>query len=90
MEGMVNDLQLAREKQTVFADWRVAQNRVLPYDLVVSVLTIGYWPTYKASLPLFLSLLSPAFSGHSYNFRYHSTVFPSLLGSLGCQKVSLL
>ena len=49
MEGMVNDLQLAREKHAVFADWKAEQSRTLPYDMVVSVLTTGFWPTYKVS-----------------------------------------
>lgn len=47
MEGMVNDLQLAREKHAGFAEWKTEQKRTLPYDLIVSVLTTGFWPTYK-------------------------------------------
>lgn len=49
MEGMVNDLQLAREKHQHFTDWKNNNNRQLPYDLVVSVLTTGFWPSYKVS-----------------------------------------
>ena len=45
MEGMVNDLQLAKEKHQAFKDWRQEHNKPLPYDLVVSVLTTGFWPT---------------------------------------------
>ncbi len=47
MEGMVNDLQLAREKHAGFNEWKTEQKRTLPYDMVVSVLTTGFWPTYK-------------------------------------------
>lgn len=56
MEGMVNDLQLAREKHTIFNEWRLEEGRVLPYDLVVSVLTTGFWPTYKVASSQTLSL----------------------------------
>ena len=47
MEGMVNDLQLAREKHQNFTDWKRENGRSLMYDMVVSVLTTGFWPTYK-------------------------------------------
>lgn len=43
----MNDLQIAREKHTMFAEWRADHNASLPYDMVVSVLTTGFWPTYK-------------------------------------------
>ncbi|KAK9839448.1 hypothetical protein WJX81_002626 [Elliptochloris bilobata] len=48
MEGMVNDLQLAREKQQQFDDWKQAGEKELPIELSVNVLTTGFWPTYKA------------------------------------------
>ncbi len=47
MEGMVTDLQLAREKQQSFDDWKERTNKSLPIDLTVTVLTTGFWPTYK-------------------------------------------
>ncbi len=47
MEGMVNDLQLAREKQQAFDEWKKAGEKELPLDLSVTVLTTGFWPTYK-------------------------------------------
>ena len=50
MEGMVNDLQLAKEKHTVFEDWRRAGNKKLPCDLHVNVLTYGFWPQYQVYL----------------------------------------
>lgn len=48
MEGMVTDLQLAREKQQVFEQWKESKGRDLAVDLSVTVLTTGFWPTYKA------------------------------------------
>ena len=48
MEGMVTDLQLAREKQADFDRWKRENNRQLPVELSVTVLTTGFWPTYKA------------------------------------------
>jgi cullin 1 len=49
MEGMVQDLQLAKEKERAFAEWAAKQRGApLPLDLSVTVLTTGFWPTYKA------------------------------------------
>ena len=48
MEGMVNDLQLAREKQQQFDDWKSSSEKELSIELSVNVLTTGFWPTYKA------------------------------------------
>eukprot|EP00198_Chlamydomonas_reinhardtii_P003599 XP_001692935.1 cullin [Chlamydomonas reinhardtii] len=47
MEGMVTDLQLAKEKQQHFDDW-LKKGSKLPIDLSVTVLTTGFWPTYKS------------------------------------------
>ena len=60
MEGMVGDLQLARDMQQRFEEWRSEQadgaaggggNSAAPeksaLDVTVSVLTTGFWPTYK-------------------------------------------
>ncbi|MEW5319419.1 MAG: hypothetical protein WDW38_010572 [Sanguina aurantia] len=49
MEGMVTDLQLAREKQQNFDRWREENGKVLAIDLTVTVLTTGFWPTYKST-----------------------------------------
>ncbi|MEW5307923.1 MAG: hypothetical protein WDW36_010291 [Sanguina aurantia] len=49
MEGMVTDLQLAREKQQNFDRWREENSKVLAIDLTVTVLTTGFWPTYKCT-----------------------------------------
>ncbi|KAG2422447.1 hypothetical protein HXX76_016017 [Chlamydomonas incerta] len=48
MEGMVTDLQLAKEKQQHFDDWLKEKGTKLPIDLSVTVLTTGFWPTYKS------------------------------------------
>eukprot|EP00873_Tetraselmis_striata_P023587 jgi/Tetstr1/443851/TSEL_031805.t1 len=48
MEGMVKDLRLAREKAQDFDDWRSRHPKDLNIELTVTVLTTGFWPTYKA------------------------------------------
>ena len=48
MEGMVNDLQLSKEGQSKFQEW-VESNSRPPVDVSVTVLTTGYWPTYKTT-----------------------------------------
>eukprot|EP00889_Picochlorum_renovo_P001901 jgi/Picre1/28931/NNA_004326.t1 len=47
MEGMVQDLQIAREKELDFRSWLDRKNTSLPVDMNVTVLTTGYWPSYK-------------------------------------------
>ncbi|URD74560.1 cullin 1 [Musa troglodytarum] len=50
MEGMVTDLTLAKEKQSSFEDYLDANPHAYPgTDLSVSVLTTGFWPSYKSS-----------------------------------------
>lgn len=46
MEGMLTDLQLAREKQIEFDEWKNSE-QPLGYDMTVTVLTTGFWPSYK-------------------------------------------
>lgn len=48
MEGMVNDLHVGREKQQQFDEWKQGQPDQLSIDLSVTVLTTGFWPSYKA------------------------------------------
>jgi len=45
----VTDLQLARDKQQGFEDWKRenAADKPLAMDLQVTVLTTGFWPSYK-------------------------------------------
>lgn len=48
MEGMVTDLALARENQQMFENWMGEDAERKPnIDLSVTVLTTGFWPTYK-------------------------------------------
>uniref|UniRef100_A0A7I4DQ03 Cullin-1 n=1 Tax=Physcomitrium patens TaxID=3218 RepID=A0A7I4DQ03_PHYPA len=50
MEGMVTDLTLARENQSNFEDYLSDNTKSNPgIDLTVTVLTTGFWPSYKSS-----------------------------------------
>ncbi|KAL3626116.1 Cullin-1 [Castilleja foliolosa] len=49
MEGMVTDLTLAKENQSGFAEYlRYNPNANLRTDFTMTVLTTGFWPTYKS------------------------------------------
>ncbi|XP_004508284.1 cullin-1-like [Cicer arietinum] len=49
MEGMVTDLTLAKENQTSFEDYLHNNRNADPgIDLTVTVLTTGFWPSYKS------------------------------------------
>nr|ACS69068.1 CULLIN1-like protein 1 [Lilium longiflorum] len=49
MEGMVTDLTLAREHQTSFEEYLNMNPHAHPgIDLTVTVLTTGFWPSYKS------------------------------------------
>lgn len=49
MEGMVTDLTLARENQTSFEEYLNDNALAHPgIDLTVTVLTTGFWPSYKS------------------------------------------
>ncbi|KAE8686122.1 Cullin-1 [Hibiscus syriacus] len=49
MEGMVTDLTLARENQASFEDYLRNNAAAHPgIDLTVTVLTTGFWPSYKS------------------------------------------
>lgn len=49
MEGMVTDLTLARENQTQFEEYLNSNSQANPgIDLTVTVLTTGFWPSYKS------------------------------------------
>ncbi|XP_062230758.1 cullin-1-like isoform X1 [Phragmites australis] len=48
MEGMVTDLTVARDHQTKFEEFVAAHPELNPgIDLAVTVLTTGFWPSYK-------------------------------------------
>ncbi|CAD5190749.1 unnamed protein product [Musa acuminata subsp. malaccensis] len=50
MEGMVTDLTLARENQANFEDYLNNNPHANPgMDLTVTVLTTGFWPSYRTS-----------------------------------------
>ncbi|CAN4091488.1 unnamed protein product [Withania somnifera] len=50
MEGMVTDLTLARENQNHFQEYLSNNPAASPgIDLTVTVLTTGFWPSYKSS-----------------------------------------
>ncbi|KAG0574381.1 hypothetical protein KC19_VG259000 [Ceratodon purpureus] len=50
MEGMVTDLTLARENQSNFEEYLTESTQSNPgIDLTVTVLTTGFWPSYKSS-----------------------------------------
>ncbi|KAG6529241.1 hypothetical protein ZIOFF_011437 [Zingiber officinale] len=49
MEGMVTDLTLARENQSSFEEYLNTNSQANPgIDLTVTVLTTGFWPSYKS------------------------------------------
>ncbi|KAL7253373.1 hypothetical protein ACSBR1_007828 [Camellia fascicularis] len=49
IEGMVTDLTLARENQTNFEEYLKTNPDASPgIDLTVTVLTTGFWPSYKS------------------------------------------
>ncbi|XP_010269449.1 PREDICTED: cullin-1-like [Nelumbo nucifera] len=49
MEGMVTDLTLARENQANFEEYLSTSPNANPgIDLTVTVLTTGFWPSYKS------------------------------------------
>ncbi|EXB40823.1 hypothetical protein L484_009068 [Morus notabilis] len=49
MEGMVTDLTLARDNQNNFEEYLRNNTHVTPgIDLTVTVLTTGFWPSYKS------------------------------------------
>ena len=50
MEGMINDVTVAKDKHTDLENYIRANPELNPkVDLSVQVLTTGYWPTYKST-----------------------------------------
>ncbi|KAL4451507.1 hypothetical protein ABPG75_007169 [Micractinium tetrahymenae] len=47
MEGMVNDLQMAKEREKSFEEWRERKGLAGGMEMNITVLTTGFWPTYK-------------------------------------------
>lgn len=85
MEGMVTDLQLARDKQQNFDEWKRehAADKPLTMDLTVTVLTTGFWPSYKVHMQsscLFLLLAQcPAFSALLQSLLVPESMYPWLI-----------
>ncbi|RZC50740.1 hypothetical protein C5167_019159 [Papaver somniferum] len=49
MEGMVTELQLAKDNQSEFEEFQKSNALAHPgIDLTVTVLTTGFWPSYKS------------------------------------------
>lgn len=67
MEGMVTDLTLARDNQTNFEEYLRNDPDVNPgIDITVTVLTTGFWPSYKSfdlNLPLEMVRCVEVFKG---------------------------
>jgi cullin 1 len=63
MEGMVTDLTVARDHQTKFEEFISSHPELNPgIDLAVTVLTTGFWPSYKSfdiNLPSEMVIFSP-------------------------------
>lgn len=47
MEGMVHDLAHAKDKMEEFVRWQKKRGVTLPVELNATVLTVGFWPTFK-------------------------------------------
>ncbi|KAG9134398.1 hypothetical protein Leryth_023789 [Lithospermum erythrorhizon] len=82
MEGMVTDLTLARENQTSFEEYLSNNPNANPgIDLTVTVLTTGFWPSYKSfdlNLPAEMASLC------------HRILITMLLEDLLCNKSILM
>jgi cullin 1 len=68
MEGMVQDLQLAKEKDRAYGEWLARQAATLPLDMSVTVLTTGFWPSFK---PLEVALPEAMMVGLEHFKRFH-------------------
>ena len=49
IEGMMSDLNLAKEIQKDFGSWSVESKATFPFEFEVTVLTSGYWPSYRST-----------------------------------------
>ncbi|KAF0918054.1 hypothetical protein E2562_021744 [Oryza meyeriana var. granulata] len=75
MEGMLKDITLAKEHQSKFEEYVSNNPESNPrVDLNVTVLTTGYWPTYKNSdinLPLEMVKCVEVFKKHYQSYNQH-------------------
>jgi len=73
LEGMFKDIELSQDMMTNFRHYLASQKIVSPIDMSVSVLTMGYWPTYQpvdVIVPDFLLKHQEAFKNF-YTTKYH-------------------
>ncbi|KHG15267.1 Cullin-1 -like protein [Gossypium arboreum] len=102
MEGMVTDLTLARENQTNFEEYLSNNPNANPgIDLTVTVLTTGFWPSYKSfdlnlpaemasALLLFNSSDRLSYSEIMIQLNLTDDDVVRLLHSLSCAKYKIL
>lgn len=48
IEGMMNDLDIAKEHSKKYQEWRTNKGDEDPIDFSIKILTTSYWPTYKS------------------------------------------
>ncbi|KAF1887345.1 hypothetical protein Lal_00040947 [Lupinus albus] len=102
MEGMVTDLTLAKENQTSFEEYLSNNTNADPgIDLTVTVLTTGFWPSYKSfdlnlpaemasALLLFNSSSRLSYSEIMTQLNLTDDDVIRLLHSLSCAKYKIL
>ncbi|CAI9109047.1 OLC1v1008784C1 [Oldenlandia corymbosa var. corymbosa] len=101
MEGMVTDMTLVKENQQHFAEYLRGNPRVHPgIDLTVTVLTTGFWPTYKSSdlnLPAEMVKCVEAFKGYYQTKTKHRKLTwinslgnCNLMGKFDAKKIELI
>ncbi|KAG4942183.1 hypothetical protein JHK85_046829 [Glycine max] len=102
MEGMVTDLTLAKENQTSFEEYLSNNPNADPgIDLTVTVLTTGFWPSYKSfDLNLPAEMASALLLFNSSDRLSYSEIMTQLnlsdddvirlLHSLSCAKYKIL
>ncbi|PNX55238.1 cullin-1-like protein [Trifolium pratense] len=102
MEGMVVDLTLARDNQLKFQEYLNENSYVNPgIDLTVTVLTTGFWPSYKsgdlnlpsemaAALLLFNNADKLSYSEIMTQLNLNNEDLVRLLHSLSCAKYKIL
>ena len=48
IEGMMNDLELAKDQSKNYNDFKTLKNKDDPIDFEIKILTTSYWPSYKS------------------------------------------
>lgn len=70
LEGMFKDIELSRDLMSSFKNHMTNQRLDKPIDLVVHVLTMGYWPTYQ---PIQVNLPSYILDYYTAFEKYYSS-----------------